>query len=350
MNHRDVVVIGAGQAGLAAGYFLRRTGLSFSILDGERGPGGAWRHAWDSLHLFSPAQWSSLPGWQMPPSGEEYPPANHVIDYLSRYEERYQLPVERPVEVIAVTHGEDSLVVHTDCGDWRAKAVISATGNWRTPVIPSYPGLDSYTGQQFHSAQYRSPQAFRGMRVLVVGGGNSAAQILAEVSLVAETAWAVQEPPQFLPDDVDGRVLFQRATERWNALQSGQPVEKPAGGLASIVMVPPVREARSRGVFNHAKVIDHFTADGVVWADKTQAPVDAVIWCTGFKPALTHLESLGIVQPTGRVDVRGTHAEGEARLWLVGYGEWTGFASATLIGVMRSARDTAREINEFLKT
>lgn len=350
MNHRDVVVIGAGQAELAVGYFLRRTGLSFSILDAEPGPGGAWRHAWDSLHLFSPAQWSSLPGWQMPPSAEEYPAATHVVEYLRLYEERYQLPVERPNEVTAVTRSEDGLVVRTDARDWEARAVVSATGSWRDPVIPSYPGLKSFKGMQIHSAVYSSPDAFLGKRVLVVGGGNSAAQILAEVSLVSETFWAVQELPQFLPNDVDGRVLFHRATEQWNARQSGQPVKKPAGGLASIVMVAPVREARSRGVYNKPRFIDHFTDDGVVWTDNSQSIIDAVIWCTGFKPVLQRLEGLDIVQPNGRVDVRGTHAVSEERLWLVGYGEWTGFASATLIGVMRSARDTVREINEFLQT
>lgn len=86
-----------------------------------------------------------------------------------------------------------------------------------------------------------------------------------------------------------------------------------------------------------------------MWTENSQATVDAVIWCTGFQPALTHLEALGVVQPSGRVEVMGTRARNEERLWLVGYGEWTGFASATLVGVMRSARDTAREISEFLR-
>lgn len=285
----------------------------------------------------------------MPPSGEDYPSATHVVEYLTRYEERYQLPVERPIEVTAVTSVADGLMVHTSSGEWKAGAVVSATGTWRVPVIPNYPGLDSYKGLQIHSARYSNPGAFQGMRVLVVGGGNSAAQILAEVSLVSTAFWAVHEPPQFLPDDVDGRVLFQRATERWNALQSGQAVEKPAGGLASIVMVPSVREARSRGVFDHPKFIDHFTQDGVVWTDNSGTVVDVVIWCTGFTPALSHLEALGVVQANGRVAMVGTRARNEERLWLVDYGEWTGFASATLIGVMRSARDTAREIGEFLK-
>lgn len=285
----------------------------------------------------------------MPASGAEYPPATHVVDYLRCYEERYQLPVERPVEVMAVTSAPGGLVVHTNAGDWKAGAVVSATGTWRAPVIPDYPGLASFKGVQMHSAQYGTPEALRGRRVLVVGGGNSAAQILAEVSLIAETAWAVQELPQFLSDDVDGRVLFQRATERWNALQSGRPVETRPAGLASIVMVPPVREARSRGVYHHPRFIHHFNEDGVVWTDNSQIPIDAIIWCTGFEPALSHLDSLGVVQSNGHVNVNGTRARDEGRLWLVGYGEWTGFASATLIGVMRSARDTAREVGEFLK-
>lgn len=345
----DVVVIGAGQAGLAVAYFLRRTGLSFVLLDAEAGPGGAWRHAWSSLHLFSPAQWSSLPGWPMPDSGDVYPPAAHVVDYLARYEQRYRLPVVRPVEVSAVSATPAGLIVQTGTGQWKARAVVSATGTWRAPVMPHYPGLDAFGGMQTHSAAYESPERYRGKRVLVIGGGNSAAQILADVSLHAQTHWAVKETPRFLPDDVDGRVLFERATERWHALQTGRIDEAAGGGLASIVMVPAVREARARGVFDHPGRIDHFTGDGVVWADGSASRIDAVIWCTGFRPALRHLESLGILDADGRVAVSGTRARNEARLWLVGYGEWTGFASATLIGVMRGARDTVREISAFLE-
>ena len=109
---RDVVVIGGGQAGLAAGYFLRRSGLSFAILDAGEAPGGAWRHAWDSLTLFSPAQWSSLPGWPMPvPADGGYPPRDAVIAYLAAYEARYALPVRRPVRVAAIRAAGDALQV-----------------------------------------------------------------------------------------------------------------------------------------------------------------------------------------------------------------------------------------------
>jgi putative flavoprotein involved in K+ transport len=207
-----------------------------------------------------------------------------------------------------------------------------------------------FRGQQLHSAHYVEAQPFAGKRVLVVGGGNSGAQILAEVSKVADATWVTPTEPLFLPDDVDGRVLFERATDRWKALQEGRVIEQPVGGLGDVVMVPPVVEARERGVLHAVRPFTRFTRNGVVWPDGTETMVDAVIWCTGFKPALGHLTNLGLINDEGRVEVEGTRAVHEPRLWLVGYGEWTGSASATLIGVTRTARSTATEIEQFLAT
>lgn len=345
---RDVMVIGGGQAGLACGYFLKRAGLRFTILDGEEKPGGAWQHAWDSLRLFSPAQWSSLPGWPMPASRDGYPDRDAVIDYLARYEARYDLAVERPVEVTAVERRADGFSIATGAGTRRARAVISATGTWRHPFRPRYPGQDQFTGRQIHSAQYRSPDDFAGKRVLVVGGGNSGAQILAELSLVADVTWVTATPPAFLPDDVDGRVLFERATARWRAAQEGRMIDLPVGGFGDVVMVPPVREARARGALHAVAPFTRFAEDGVVWADGTRSTVDAVIWCTGFRPALSHMAPLGVVAEDGRVATSGTRSIDEPGLWLVGYGDWTGAASATLIGVMRTARSTVAEIGQAL--
>ncbi len=340
----DVIIIGGGQAGLATGYFLRRTSLSFAILDGEQAPGGAWRHGWQSLRLFSPAQWSSLPGWQMPIAEEEYPPRTAVIEYLAAYEKHYQLPMERPVEVEKVIREDELLVVQTSRGQRHARAVVSATGTWRHPFVPDYPGQREYAGQQLHSAHYQSPDAFAGQRVLVVGGGNSGAQILAELSQVADTTWVTPSPPVFLPDNVDGRILFERATERWRAARQGRQVDLPAGGLGDIVMVPPVRAARSRGVLHSVPPFKKFTANGVVWRDGSEDNFDTVIWCTGFRPALAHLSPLGVIEEDDRVATIGTHSIKEPALWLVGYGDWTGTASATLVGVMRTARSTVNEL------
>lgn len=347
-TYRDVVIIGGGQAGLATGYFLRRSGLSFVILDAEPAPGGAWRHTWPSLRLFSPAQWSSLPGWPMPSSGEAYPSRKDVIAYLAAYEARYELPLRRPSRVSAVNAAPDALLVKTDDAVWKARAVISATGTWSAPFIPLYPDQGLYGGVQLHSAHYAGPHAFTGQRVLVVGGGNSGAQILAEVSEVADATWVTPREPIFLPDDVDGRVLFERATARWQAKTGIGPEGPPPGGLGDIVMVPPVKAARGRGVLHAVRPFSRFTADGVVWPDGTEEEIDAVIWCTGFGPALEHLRPLGVLTSEGKVAVTETRSIVEPRLWLVGYGEWTGFASATLVGVMRGARQTAREVEAAL--
>jgi putative flavoprotein involved in K+ transport len=345
----DVLIIGSGQAALATAYFLRRTQLSFLLLDDQAQAGGAWQHGWDSLRLFSPATWSSIAGWQMPNPEPGYPHRDAVIDYLTQYEARYQLPIVRPVHVDAVTRQGELFVVQAGTRQWRCRALVSATGTWSKPFIPVYPGSPQFAGQQLHSAHYRNPQAFAGKRVLVVGGGNSGAQILAEVSTVAETLWITPEPPAFLPDEVDGRVLFERATERWKALQEGRAIDQPVGGLGDIVMVEPVREARTRAVLVAERPFQRFTANGVEWADGRREAVDAVIWCTGFRPALDHLQSLDVLEADGKIAVDGTRACKEPRLWLVGYGEWTGAASATLIGVSRTARSTVSDISAALQ-
>jgi cation diffusion facilitator CzcD-associated flavoprotein CzcO len=343
----DVVVVGGGQAGLAVGYYLRRTPLRFAILDAAPAPGGAWLRAWDSLRLFSPARWSSLPGWPLRGGADEYPGRDEFLEYLAAYEARYELPVRRPVRVSAVRRAGGRLAVESDAGTWTARAVVSATGTWQRPHVPDVPGREEFRGVQLHSADFRSPDALAGRRVLVVGGGNSGAQLLAELSRVASVAWATLEPPRFLPDDVDGRVLFEQATERYRAQREGRDPGPPRS-LGDVVMVPPVMEARDRGALRAVRPPARFTPGGVVWPDGRGERFDAVVWCTGFRPALDHLAPLGVAGSGGRVEVSGTRSAAEPRLWLVGYGDWTGFASATVIGVGRSARATVQEIEAAL--
>ena len=343
----DVLVIGAGQAGLAAGYFLRRTSLSHEIWDDGEGPGGAWSRGWDSLTLFSPAAHSSLPGWPMPaPEVGGYPPRDAVVAYLAAYEARYALPVRRPRRVKAVRAEADALVVEADGAHARARHVISATGTWAAPFIPEVSGRALFRGVQMHSAQYRRPEPFAGQSVLVVGGGNSGAQILAEVSRhAARCTWVTEAPPVFLPDDVDGRVLFERATARWQAQRQGLPPSPQLGGLGNIVAVPTVREARARGVLVSRPPFARLDAHSAIWAGGARIPADAILWCTGFRPALAHLAPLGVVEADGlvRVDAAGRSLS-EPRLWLLGYGDWTGMASATLAGVTRAARAVAQGV------
>lgn len=344
----DTLVIGGGQSALATAYFLRRWQVDYVVLDDQTSAGGAWQRAWPSLQLFSPAQWSSLPGWPMPGGERHYPTRDEVVTYLRAYEACYGMPVQRPVKVTAVLAQSDGLRVQTDSGDWLARTVISATGSWRSPHVPAYEGHASFRGRQMHSADYRGAHELQGLRVLVVGGGNSGAQIYAEVSRVCEATWVTLTPPSYLPDDVDGRILFERATARWQAAQRGLPDPYPDNGLGHIVMVPPVLAARARGDLHAVRPFARFVEDGVMWPDGTQSRVDVVIWCTGFRPALAHLDALRIKEADGRIRVSGTRAVAQPRLWLVGYGEWTGYASATLIGVTRSARATAQEVVAFL--
>ncbi|MBX9748790.1 MAG: hypothetical protein K5Q68_04170 [Roseococcus sp.] len=226
------------------------------------------------------------------------------------------------------------------------RAVISATGTWGRPFIPDVPGRETFAGQQIQSAAYRPPGMFAGLSVLVVGGGNSGAQILAEVSRVAaRTVWVTEREPVFLPGDVDGRVLFERATARWQAEREGRSPPPAQGGLGDIVAVAPVREARLRGALGSVRPVVRLESGGAVWTDGTRIALDAIIWCTGFRPALGHLAPLGLVQPDGRVRVEPAgRSTAEPRLWLLGYGDWTGMALATLAGVTRAARDTVARV------
>ncbi|WP_406411356.1 ArsO family NAD(P)H-dependent flavin-containing monooxygenase [Streptomyces sp. NBC_01614] len=345
----QAVVIGGGQAGLAAGYQLRRLGVDFVILDAQTQAGGAWRHAWDSLHLFSPAAYSSLPGRLMPiQTGEAYPAARHVVDYLTDYERRYNLPVHRPVRVEGVHRNGRLLRVEADAGTWRAEAVVSATGTWWRPFVPAVPGRSAFGGRQLHTVEYRSPRDFAGQRAIVVGGGNSGAQIAADLAYDAEPTWVTQRPPRFLADDIDGRALFDAATARRRALDEGRTDTGGVASLGDIVAVQPVRDARDAGALKASPMFVRLDRGGARWADGTRADADVIIWCTGFRPALSHLAPLGLRGQHGHIAVEGTRSVDEPRLHLLGYGDWTGPASATLIGVGRPARDAARTVADLV--
>ncbi|WP_406835608.1 ArsO family NAD(P)H-dependent flavin-containing monooxygenase [Streptomyces sp. AHU1] len=348
----DVVVIGGGQSGLAAGYHLRRLGIEHVILDAQAASGGAWQHTWDSLRLFSPAEYSSLPGRLMPVQpGRTYPDARHVEDYLADYEKRYDLPVRRGVRVSAVRRDGAFLRVATDGGDWQARAVVGATGTWTRPFVPAVPGRREYTGRRLHTVQYQDPAEFAGQRVVVVGGGNSGAQIAADLAHAGtDLTWVAQRPPRYLADDIDGRALFDAATARRRALDEGRTDTGGVASLGDIVAVPSVRAARDAGLLAAEPMFARLTTTGVRWADGSAAEVDAVIWCTGFRPALAPFAGLRLRGSRGRIATAGTRAVDEPRLHLLGYGDWTGPASATLIGVGRPAREAAREIAELLRT
>ena len=314
----DLIIIGGGQSALACAYFLRRTSVDYLILDDQDQCGGAWRQAWRSLTLFSPAEQSSLPGWLMPPSKDPFPERNHVINYLCQYENRYGFPIERPVKVMEVSRAEDLFILHTEKETYRSRTVISATGTWQKPFVPAIPGRKFFEGTQLHSSHYQNPDSFAGKKTLVVGEGNSGAQILAEVSKVAETAWATTKAPQYLPDEVDGRVLFDVATAKYLAAKKGEVFDDSKYDLGSIVMVPSVKEARQRNVLNHRGSIIEINEKGVVWDDGSPEQFDAIIWCTGFGFATDHLKNIATSDRRGTIRTEGTRCIEVPGLWLVG--------------------------------
>jgi putative flavoprotein involved in K+ transport len=345
----DVLVIGGGQSGLACAYYLRRAGLDYQVLDAQATCGGAWLQTWDALTLFSTAQHSSLPGWMMPRTSHTFPLRAEVIDYLCQYEGRYKFPIERSVAVTQVERAPDGIFhLTTSQGQRKARAVISATGTWSKPFIPAVPGMASFRGIQIHSSAYRNAEPFVGKRVLVVGEGNSGAQILAEVSQVASVKWAVRKAPQFLPDDVDGRVLFDIGSAKYHAERSGKPFDPSSYSLGNIVMVPSVVEARARGVLDQFGSLAEIHAQGVVWEDGSQEDFDAIIWCTGFGYATDHLRSLVQLDARGKTATAGSKSLEVEGLWLLGYGGWTGYASATLVGAGRAAKQAIDEIQAYL--
>lgn len=283
----------------------------------------------------------------MPGGSDYYPSRDDTIRYLEAYEVRYQLPIVRAVMVTEILQRGNEFIVTSSQGEYRSRAIISATGSFQKPYIPDMPGLAEFRGTILHSAQYQTAKLFRGQRVLVVGEGNSGAQILAEVSQVANTTWVTLKEPEFLPDDISGRDLFDYASAAYRAKKDGESYTPPS--LGNIVMVPSVQQARQRGVYRSVRPFSEFTTVGVRWPDGKEEAVDTVIFSTGFRPALDHLQPLGVVETDGKVTTHGTKAAKKDGLWLVGYGNWTGFASATLIGVGRSAKQTVSEVTAYLR-
>lgn len=346
-----ILVIGGGQAGLAVGWHLRRRGLTagrdFRIIDDSPEPGGAWRRMWPGMRLISPAPYSSLPGTVMPvgPGGEALDPAQ-VTRYLSDYEERFGLDVHRGVRATRVTCG-DTVRVETTAGTVEADRIVNATGTWARPFVPTWPGQGGFRGRQLHTVHYRGPEEFAGLRVAVVGGGNSAAQIMTEIAPVAaDTRWVTRRPPRFLPDDIDGEALFELASARRRIARVDDEAEASVADLVDIVMVPEVREARRRRDLVAHRPFTRFDGDDLVWRDQgVRWRADAVVWATGFRPALRHLRGTGLLLPNGRADVVDTAtARCDPRVDFVGYGDWTGVASGTLVGVGQHAGRTVSRL------
>lgn len=352
----EVVVIGAGQAGLSAAYFLAARGVSrdggFVVLDSDDGPGGAWRHRWPTLTMAGVHGIHDLPGLALEdagrgasgldPSDPEAPAREVVPAYFAAYEQRFALPVERPVAVSRVEHADDRFLVVTDRGSWRARGILNATGTWTRPFWPRYPGADRFTGRQLHTADYPGPEPFAGQHVVVVGGGHSAVQHLAELSEVATTTWVTRTPPRWRSDELGQEALRDAVAEVERTVAAGRRPDAVVA-VTGLVETPTVAAARERGVLERYPMFERIVPDGVMLPDGRHVRADAILWATGFRHALDHLAPLGLRGSEGGIRMDGTAVAADPRVHLLGYGP-----SASTIGANRAGRVAVRDLRATL--
>ncbi|MDO8382724.1 MAG: NAD(P)-binding domain-containing protein [Microbacterium sp.] len=353
----DVVVIGAGQAGLSAAYHLRRRGFvpldtpssdaspdarTFVVLDANDGPGGAWQHRWQSLRMGTVNGIHELPGFAVPPADPTAASRDILPDYFAEYERRFDLRVHRPEPVRAIEREDDDphgrLRVRTERATYSARYVINATGTWTKPLWPHYPGQERFRGRQLHVADYVSADEFAGQRVVIVGAGVSAIQLLDELSHVADTFWVTRREPEWIDDDFDipARVAAIAGVDA-RVRQGLAP-----GSVISVTgmhWTPWARAAEARGVLVRHPMFVSMEEHGVRMPDGSFVAADAILWATGFRAALDHLAPLRIRVPGGGIRVADSRATDEPRLFLIGYGP-----SASTIGANRAGRVAVAKI------
>jgi putative flavoprotein involved in K+ transport len=210
MEYYDVIIVGAGQAGISIGYFLKNKGLSFVLLESNHRIGESWRKRYESLVLFTPRQYSSLPGMQMEGSLDEFPSKDDMADYLEKYVDHFNLPIKLNTSVLKINKNLDEFEVTTNQGVIHSKQIVIASGAFQKPFVPSF--MSSHAEKsvfQIHSSSYRSPNQLRSGSVLVVGGGNSGAQIAVELAKERNVTLAVSQSFKFLPLRFLGRSIFK---------------------------------------------------------------------------------------------------------------------------------------------
>ena len=302
----DVLVIGAGQSGLGLGYHLRRAGLRFTIVDAATSLGESWRSRWDSLRLFTPAEYCSLPGLPFPAPGGTYPSKDAVAGYLQTYAETFDLPVQLNTVVRQVTRNEDgTFTAGTDRGTIRARQVVVATGPFQTPVIPDLAAGLSASVVQLHSATYRRPDDVPAGHVVVVGAGNSGLQIAEELAAAGrDVTVAVGSRPRTIRQRPLGKDLFWWLTRtRLIDITSGNRL---AGKFQTreLVIGTSWRSLRRAGVALRPRLTG--TQGHVVqFSDGGHERVDGVVWATGFRSEYDWLNVPGAI-----VDGKPRHTRG----------------------------------------
>jgi putative flavoprotein involved in K+ transport len=345
----ESIVIGGGQAGLAVGYYLKKRGRSFVILDANERIGGSWRtRTWNSLRLFTPARYDGLPGWSFPASGWSYPTARETADYLEAYAARFDLPVQTGMTVDRLAKNGDRYVV--ECGERRFEAdqVVVATGFYGKPSVPDFASELDPSIVQMHSSEYRDPSQLRPGGVLLVGAGNSGADIGMEVSATHRT-WLSGRDKGQVPFRVETRKSRFILPVLWFVASHVLTVKTPLGRKVRPHVLsdgaPLIRvkseDLEAAGVERVAKTVG--VRDGLpVLEDGRTTEVANVIWCTGFRQDFSWIEV-----PVFGEDSEPMHEHGvasEPGLYFVGLDFLYSFVSENVGGVGRDARHIARHI------
>ncbi|MFD1720640.1 FAD-dependent oxidoreductase [Amnibacterium endophyticum] len=345
----DVVVIGAGQAGLSVAYYLQRLGVRPGVdqivLDRGPGAGGAWQHRWAALRLGSAHRVHDLPGMRRAgisfETADRARPARDVVgEYYAHYERFFGLDVRRPVAVAAVYDRGSDLVVRSTAGETVARVVVNATGTWGAPFVPYYPGMRDFAGRQVHTSTYRDAAEFEGQRVLVVGGGTSAIGFLLELEgVAAKTTWAVRRPVDYLQQGtLDLEAAVNAVAQQDDAAREGRALPSIVSGTG-VPLTRRIAAAMERGVLQERPMFGHLEAHAAVWADGWREPVDAIVWATGFRPDIRHLSPLRLHEKAGGVTVASGAAERDPRIFFAGYGP-----TASTVGANRAGRSLARQV------
>jgi len=333
----DVIVIGAGQSGLAVTHALQARGIDPVVLEAGPEPTGSWPRYYDSLTLFSPAGYSGMPGLDFPGDPGHYPHRDEVVSYLRRYAAGLDADIRTSTPVTAVeVHDQAGFLVHTAAGQtWHAAGVVAATGSFGNPYLPALPGQDRFTGRLRHVASYHGPHQHAGERIVVVGGGNSAVQVSYELAQVATVTLATRSPVTFVPQHRDGKDLHHWLETTGFDLLPPEWLRHYLGGR-TVLDTGKYQHALQTGQLDRRPMFTAFDGDRVVWPDGTRERVDTVLFATGYRPNLHYLEPLGALDggvPLHAGGISATHPG----LVYVGLDFQRSFSSNTLRGVHRDA-------------
>lgn len=340
----DTVVIGAGQAGLSVGYYLRRAGRSFVILDGQDRVGGSWITRYDSLHLFTPRFAVRLPGMRFENSDVRYPSRDQMIGFLQAYAERFELPVRTDVRVGRVTREGDGLVLSTDAGRIEADNVIVATGANRDPRVPAFARELDPSIVQLHSSAYRNPSQLRDGDVLVVGAGNSGADISLDVAGV-HTTWLSGPDRGHVPVSIDTwfaqnvvfrilRFFFLHVATLRTPI--GRRAKAKHAGMGDMLIRVKPKQILAAGIQRVGKTVG--VRDGKpVLDDGTVLEVSNVIWATGYRHDFSWIDLPVFAEDGELIHERGV-VPAEPGLYFVGLVFQYSAASDVIPGVGRDAR------------